>query len=140
MMPNISVLQVISLLSQCQCNYRLNFVIWVKIVWLCILWNNKNIYKTLKDCDLIIVSSIAGGFFKDHIETMRELVKTEAYVIAITQLEEFPYSDKVDMILRVGNDHHSLIGKFSITYIFEVLEALYHLKYGMKSNEKSNDY
>ena len=67
---------------------------------------------------------------------MRELVKTEAYVIAITQLEEFPYSDKVDMILRVGNDHHSLIGKFSITYIFEVLEALYHLKYGMKSNEK----
>ena len=67
-------------------------------------------------------------------------MKTEAYVIAITQLEEFPYSDKVDMILRVGNDHHSLIGKFSITYIFEVLEALYHLKYGMKSNEKSNDY
>lgn len=104
------------------------------------LEQQKNIYKTLKDCDLIIVSSIAGGFFKDHIETMRELVKTEAYVIAITQLEEFPYSDKVDMILRVGNDHHSLIGKFSITYIFEVLEALYHLKYGMKSNEKNNDY
>ena len=103
------------------------------------LEQQKNIYKTLKDYDLIIVSSIAGGFFKDHIETMRELVKTEAYIIAITQLDEFPYSDKVDMILKVGNDHHSLIGKFSVTYIFEVLEALYHLKYGMKNNEKSND-
>lgn len=51
---------------------------------------------------------------------------------AITQLDEFAYSDKVDMILHVGNNHHSLIGKFSITYIFEVLEALYHLKYGTK--------
>ena len=99
------------------------------------LEQQKNIYKTLKGYDLIIVSSIAGGFFKDHIETMRELVKTEAYIIAITQLEEFPYSDKVDMILHVGNDHHSLIGKFSVTYIFEVLEALYHLKYGIKNNE-----
>ena len=100
------------------------------------LEQQKNIYKTLKDYDLIIVSSIAGGFFKDHIETMRELVKTEAYIIAITQLDEFPYSDKVDMILKVGNDHHSLIGKFSVTYIFEVLEALYHLKYGTEAKTK----
>ena len=65
---------------------------------------------------------------------MRLLAKSPAYVIAITQLDEFPYSDKVNMILRVGNNHHSLIGKFSITYIFEVLEALYHLKYGTKNN------
>lgn len=81
---------------------------------------------------MIIVSSIAGGFFQDHPDAMRELTKTGAYVIVITQLEEFAYSDKVDMILKVGNNHHSLIGKFSITYIFEVLEALYHLKYGTK--------
>ena len=46
----------------------------------------------------------------------------------------------MDMILKVGNDHHSLIGKFSITYIFEVLEALYHLKYGIKNNEKATNY
>lgn len=102
------------------------------------LEQQKNIYKTLKNYDLIIVSSIAGGFFKDHIEAMRELTRSSAYIIAITQLEEFPYSDRVDMILRVGNDHHSLIGKFSITYIFEVLEALYHLKYGLK-NKKSSE-
>ena len=63
---------------------------------------------------------------------MREITKTSAYTIAITQLDSFPYSEKVDMILKVGNNHHSLIGKFSITYIFEVLEALYHLKYGTK--------
>ena len=48
------------------------------------------------------------------------------------ELEEFSFSDRVDMILRVGNNHYSLIGKFSITYIFEVLEALYHLKYGTR--------
>ena len=48
----------------------------------------------------------------------------------------FVYSDKVDMILKVGTDHHSLIGKFSITYIFEVLEALYHLKYGTEAKGK----
>lgn len=96
------------------------------------LEQQKEIYKTLNQNDVIIVSSIAGGFFNDHPDAMREITKTSAYIIVITQLEEFVYSDKVDMILRVGNNHHSLIGKFSITYIFEVLEALYHLKYGTK--------
>ncbi|WP_028044489.1 MurR/RpiR family transcriptional regulator [Candidatus Stoquefichus massiliensis] len=96
------------------------------------LEQQKEIYKSLDNQDLVIVTSIAGGFFQDHPDAMRALMKTPAYVIAITQLDEFPYSDKVDMILHVGNNHHSLIGKFSITYIFEVLEALYHLKYGTR--------
>ena len=68
----------------------------------------------------MIVTSIAGGFFQDHPDAMRALMKSHAYVIAITQLDEFAYSDKVDMILHVGNNHHSLIGKFSITYIFSI--------------------
>ena len=93
----------------------------------------KEIFKTLDQNDLIIISSIAGGFFNDHPDAMRAITRCPAYIIAITQLETFAYSDKVDMILRVGNNHHSLIGKFSITYIFEVLEALYHLKYGSKN-------
>ena len=59
--------------------------------------------------------------------------KSQAYKIVITQLDKFVYSDMVDMILQVGTDHHSLIGKFSITYIFEVLEAMYYLKYGTKN-------
>lgn len=96
------------------------------------LEQQREIVKSLGKEDLIIVTSIAGGYFHDHPDAMREITKTSAYVIAVTQLEKFPYSDKVDMILRVGNNHYSLIGKFSITYIFEVLEALYHLKYGTK--------
>ena len=96
------------------------------------LEQQKEIYKSLGSNDLIIVSSIAGGFFQDHPDAMRALMKTPAYIIVITQLEEFSFSDRVDMILRVGNNHYSLIGKFSITYIFEVLEALYHLKYGTR--------
>lgn len=92
------------------------------------------IYRSLNENDLIILSSISGGFFEDHLDVMRELVKSKAHIIVITQLDTFPYDDKVNMILRVGNNHHSLIGKFSITYIFEVLEALYHLKYGKIKN------
>jgi Transcriptional regulators len=98
------------------------------------LEQQKEVYKTLGENDLIIVSSIAGSFFMDHPDAMRLMTKTKAYIVAITQLEEFPYSDKIDLIIRVGNNHHSLIGKFSVTYIFEVLEALYHLKYGTKNS------
>lgn len=97
------------------------------------LEQQKEIYKMLSKDDLIILSSISGGFFADHADVMRELTKSPAYIIVISQLDDFVYSDKVDKILKVGNDHHSLIGKFSITYIFEVLEALYHLKYGNKT-------
>lgn len=98
------------------------------------LEQQKEILKTLDENDLIIVSSISGGLFHDHPDMMRLITQKKSFVIVITQLEQFAYSDKVDMIIRVGNDHLSLIGKFSITYIFEVLEALYHIKYGTKSS------
>lgn len=71
-----------------------------------------------------------------HPDVMRVISKSPAYKIVISQLDEFVYSDSIDMILKVGTDHHSLIGKFSITYIFEVLEALYHLKYGVKEKRE----
>lgn len=99
------------------------------------LEQQKEVYSSLGEKDLIIVTSIAGGFFHDHPDAIRMITKRPAYVIVITQLEVFPYSDKADMIIRVGSNHHSLIGKFSVTYIFEVLEALYHLKYGTKQNK-----
>ena len=99
------------------------------------LEQQKELYATLCEDDLVIVSSIAGGFFNDHPDVMRVITKTPAYVIVITQLDEFAYCDKVNMILKVGNNHHSLIGKFSVTYIFEVLEALYHLKYSKTSGD-----
>lgn len=94
------------------------------------------IIESLDENDVIIVSSIAGGFMIDHPDVMRVISKSPAYKIVISQLDDFVYSDKVDMILNVGTDHHSLIGKFSITYIFEVLEALYHLKYGTEAKGK----
>ena len=90
----------------------------------------------LDENDVIIVSSIAGGFMTGHPDVMRVISKSPAYKIVISQLDEFVYSDSIDMILKVGTDHHSLIGKFSITYIFEVLEALYHLKYGVKEKRE----
>jgi Transcriptional regulators len=96
------------------------------------LEQQKEIIKTLDENDLIIVSSIAGGFFKDFPDTIRLISRSSAYKIVISQLDKFNYSEKMDKIVKVGNNHHSLIGKFSITYIFEVLEALYHIKYGMK--------
>ena len=80
--------------------------------------------------DLIIVSSIAGGYWQDHPDMLREIAKSRAHKICITQVENIPYQEQFDMIIQVGTDHLSLIGKFSITYIFELLEALYHIKYG----------
>ena len=88
--------------------------------------------QSLSENDVIIVSSIAGGFMSDHPDVMRVIAKSPAYKIVISQLDKFVYSESMDMILKVGTNHHSLIGKFSVTYIFEVLEALYHLKYGLK--------
>lgn len=94
------------------------------------LTQQQEVLKEINDDDLIIISSIAGSFFETHPDIMRAISKTNCYKIVITQADEFNYSDCVDLLLKVGNDHHSLIGKFSIMYIYEVLEALYHIKYG----------
>ena len=75
-------------------------------------------------------ASIAGGYWQDHPDMLREIAKSKAHKICITQVENIPYQEQFDMIIQVGTDHLSLIGKFSITYIFELLEALYHIKYG----------
>jgi len=89
--------------------------------------------KQLTKDDIIIISTISGGFINNNPDVIRLISRCPAYKIVITQLNRFPYSESMDMIVRVGTDHHSLIGKFSITYIFEILEAMYHLKYGNKS-------
>lgn len=96
----------------------------------------KEIVRILSKNDVIIVSSIAGGYWNDHPDMMREISKSKARKICITQVEDFPYFDSFDIIIRVGTDHLSLIGKFSITYIFEVLEALYHMKYASDCKKK----
>ncbi|MFV0396190.1 MAG: MurR/RpiR family transcriptional regulator [Coprobacillaceae bacterium] len=88
--------------------------------------------KQLTKDDVLIVSTISGGFINDNPDILRLISRTPAYKIVITQLENFPYVEQMDMLVNVGTNHHSLIGKFSITYIFEILEAIYHLKYGNK--------
>ena len=94
------------------------------------LQSQKEVVHDLTENDLIIVSSIAGGYWQDHPDMLREIAKSKAHKICITQVENIPYQEQFDMIIQVGTDHLSLIGKFSITYIFELLEALYHIKYG----------
>lgn len=98
--------------------------------------SQRKIVQQLSSKDVIIVSSIAGGYWIDYPDMMREIAKSPAYKICITQVENFPYCDSFDTIVKVGTDHLSLIGKFSITYIFEVLEALYHVKYAYMKKEK----
>lgn len=94
------------------------------------LAQQQEVLNELNKDDLIIISSIAGSFFDIHPDIMRAVSKTDCYKVCISQVDEFAYSDCIDLILKVGNDHQSLIGKFSIMYIYEVLEALYHIKYG----------
>ena len=99
----------------------------------------KAVVKNLTEKDVIIVSSIAGGYWIDHPDMMRDISKSAAYKICISQVDDFPYKDRFDMNIRVGTDHFSLIGKFSITYIFEVLEALYHVKYACDCKKNSDE-
>lgn len=99
----------------------------------------KAVVKNLTEKDVIIVSSIAGGYWIDHPDMMRDISKSSAYKICISQVDDFPYKDRFDMNIRVGTDHLSLIGKFSITYIFEVLEALYHVKYACDCKKNSDE-
>ena len=99
----------------------------------------KAVVKNLTEKDVIIVSSIAGGYWIDHPDMMRDISKSAAYKICISQVDDFPYKDRFDMNIRVGTDHLSLIGKFSITYIFEVLEALYHVKYACDCKKNSDE-
>ena len=99
----------------------------------------KAVVKNLTEKDVIIVSSIAGGYWIYHPDMMRDISKSSAYKICISQVDDFPYKDRFDMNIRVGTDHLSLIGKFSITYIFEVLEALYHVKYACDCKKNSDE-
>lgn len=88
--------------------------------------------KELTKEDVLIVSTISGAFINDNPDIMRLIFRSPAYKIVITQLETFLNIEHIDMLINVGTNHHSLIGKFSVTYIFEILEAIYHLKYGGK--------
>lgn len=92
--------------------------------------------KHLTNDDILIISTISGGYINNNPDIIRIISRCPAYKIVITQLDRFSYSESMDMIVNVGTDHHSLIGKFSITYIFEILEALYHLKYGVSITNK----
>lgn len=100
------------------CNYKLNYPIQERNVQECILYKvKKEVVRDLTGNDLIIVSSIAGGYWQDHPDMLREIAKSRAHKICITQVENIPYQEQFDMIIQVGTDHLSLIGKFSITYI-----------------------
>ena len=49
----------------------------------------------LTENDLIIVSSIAGGYWQDHPDMLREIAKSKAHKICITQVENIPYQEPV---------------------------------------------
>jgi len=87
------------------------------------------IIQQLQADDLIIFSTISGGSLTSHPDLIRAISKSKAKKVCITQLDKFPYNDTFDVIIQVGTNHQSLIGKFSVIYIFELLEAIYHLKY-----------
>ncbi|MDD8049087.1 MAG: MurR/RpiR family transcriptional regulator [Thomasclavelia sp.] len=89
----------------------------------------KEMVKRMTKDDVLILTSIAGSYFQTQKELMREIAKSPAYKVVITQDRDFETIDTFDKKIIVGNNHQSLVGKFSITYVFEILEAIYHLKY-----------
>ena len=71
------------------------------------LAQQQEVLNELNKDDLIIISSIAGSFFDIHPDIMRAVSKTDCYKVCISQVDEFSYSDCIDLLLKVGNDHQS---------------------------------
>lgn len=92
--------------------------------------------KKLTTDDLVVFTSISGGSISNYPDLIRTISKSKAYKICITQVDNFIYKDSFDLVVQVGTNHQSLIGKFSIIYIFELLEAIYHLKYSHATTNK----
>ena len=89
----------------------------------------KEILKQMKEGDLIIISTIAGSIFRTNPDIVKMACRSKAKVITISQIIKFEHMDKVDLVFTVGNERNSLVGKFSITYVYELLELIYHVKY-----------
>lgn len=89
----------------------------------------KEIVRQIKDDDLVIISTIAGSIFRTNPDLIKQACRSKAKVVTISQKIDFDYMDLVDIVFNVGNERNSLIGKFSITYVYELLELIYHVKY-----------
>ena len=100
------VLRETFLLSQFPCNYKLNYPnLGKKCTGMYPLQSQKEVVRDLTGNDLIIVSSIAGGYWQDHPDMLREIAKSRAHKICITQVENIPYQEQFDMLIQVGTDH-----------------------------------
>lgn len=89
----------------------------------------KNILSNTNKNDLIILNSMTGKFTQQSLEVMRLFKQSAAKKVMIGQLIESPYLDKLDLHIDISDNKDSLISKFSLTYLFEVIEMFYHIRY-----------
>lgn len=89
----------------------------------------KDILNQTNEEDLIILSSLTGHFITSANEVMRVFKKSPAKKVVITQGVFDKEIGIVDLYINIGNNKESLISKFALTYIFEVIEMIYHIKY-----------
>ncbi|MFQ9924335.1 MAG: MurR/RpiR family transcriptional regulator [Beduini sp.] len=79
--------------------------------------------------DLVILSSMTGKFIQQSSEVIRLFKNTKAHKVIITQNVEETLKDQYDLFINLGGPKDSLISKFSLTYLFEIIEMFYHIKY-----------
>ena len=84
---------------------------------------------SLTDEDVLIVSSITGNFIRNNHDFLRKIMNCPAYKIYLSQDRSYSNMNLFDCVVQLGKKQGSLLGKFSTIYAFELLEALYHIKY-----------
>ena len=82
-----------------------------------------NLIKNAKENDLIILASLTGGFSKSHPNLMRYFKRSPAHKVVFSNNPEF--NATVDVAIDTLGTQDSLISKFNLTYVYELLEMEY---------------
>lgn len=96
------------------------------------LFNEKGQYEILSEAtenDLVILVSMTGRFLIQSTEIIRLFKKTKAKKVLISQGELPKDLLDIDLFIHIGEDNDSLINKFALTYLFEIIEMMYHIQY-----------
>ncbi len=79
--------------------------------------------------DLIILSSMTGSFISQSNEVIRAFRNSKAHKVIIAQNVSKTSQEHYDLSINLKGPKDSLILKFSLTYIFEIIEMFYVTKY-----------
>ncbi len=87
--------------------------------------------KNSTENDVIILTSLSGAFLRSNNGVIRWLKRTKAKKVLLSYAPAL--EEHVDIFINTFGKEDSLISKFTLTYIYELIEMIYRLKYGNES-------